>query len=364
MDRGVNQRQSLARPVAMLRSARLKERLNCKGTMMSKHGDFIRDQSGSFDLPRRDWLKAVSAAGFGLLATSTASALEDLRARAKKNLRLGIMSTVYADLPLDEAARQIKADGFTAVVTDFTFADIHYNPLDPDWAVARKITSTLERSGIEIVGLFGYYNLVDPDVKKRKLGEARMETLLTHGDRLGCRLVSTETGTFNSQSEWLEAPENETEEGYRQCRSVLEKHARTAEKHGSVLTIEPYWRNIIGSIERAERLFHEVSSPSLRLVMDPCNFFRKEDLTKMQPMLKAMFHRLGGNIAIAHAKDVKASPEGTDLPAAGLGVLDYPLFIRLLAQLNRPLPLVVEHLRRPDVPRAREFVRTHLEQVP
>jgi sugar phosphate isomerase/epimerase len=128
---------------------------------------------------------------------------------------------------------------------------------------------------------------------------------------------------------------------------VLEKHAHTAEKHGSVLTIEPYWRNIIGSIERAERLFHEVSSPSLRLVMDPCNFFRKEDLSKMQPMLKAMFHRLGGNIAIA----------------AGLGVLDYPLFVRLLAQLNRPLSLVVEHLRRPDMPRAREFVRRHLEQV-
>jgi sugar phosphate isomerase/epimerase len=330
---------------------------------MSEHDDFIRGRYGNFDLPRRDWLKTVGAAGLGLLATSTASASEDLMTKAKRNLRLGIMSTVYADLPLDEAARQIKADGFAAVVTDFTFADVQFNPLQPDWAAARKITSTLERSGVEIVGLFGYYNLVDPDVRKRKLGEARMETLLTHGDRLGCRLVSTETGTFNLQSEWLEAPENDTEDGYRHCRSVLEKHARTAEKYGSVLTIEPYWRNIIGSIERAERLFREVSSPSLRLVMDPCNFFRKEDLTKMQPMLQAMFERLGGNIAIAHAKDVKASPEGTDLPAAGLGVLDYPLFIRLLAQLNRPLPLVVEHLRRPDVARARRFVLDQFETV-
>jgi sugar phosphate isomerase/epimerase len=266
-------------------------------------------------------------------------------------------------MPLDEAARQIKADGFTGVVTNFTFADVRFDPLEPDWAAARTITKALERNGIEVVGLYGYYNVVDPDPKRRKLGEARMETLLSQWKRLGYPLVSTETGTFNSQSEWLDAPENFTEEGYQQCRAVLARHARTAEKHGAVLTIEPYWRNVIGSIDRAERLFRDVPSPALRLVMDPCNYFRKEDLPRMEPMLEAMFRRLGERIAIAHAKDVKASPEGTDLPASGRGVLDYPLFLRLLAQLDRPLYLVVEHLTRGDVARARDFVREQFERI-
>jgi sugar phosphate isomerase/epimerase len=287
----------------------------------------------------------------------------DLRARVRKNLKLGIMSSVYADLPVDEAARQIKADGFNCVVSDFSFADVHYNPLEPDWAAARKIVSTLERTGIEIVSLFGYYNVVDPDLKKRKLGAARIEALLSSGNRLGCRLVSTETGTFNSQSEWESAPENQTEQGYLQCKSALEKHARVAEKHGAVLAIETYYRNIIGTIARTERLFRDVHSPALRLVMDPCNYFRKEDLPRMKPMLEAMFQRLGEQVVIAHAKDVKASAEAEDLPAAGLGVLDYPLFLRLLAQLDRPLPLVVEHLKRPDVARARNFVLGQFEQI-
>ena len=83
-------------------------------------------------------------------------------ARARKNLKLGIMTNVYADLPLDEAARQIKADGFTGVVSDLAFADVRFNPLEPDWTAAGKIVATLERTGIEIVGLFGYYNVVDP----------------------------------------------------------------------------------------------------------------------------------------------------------------------------------------------------------
>ena len=89
----------------------------------------------------------------------------------------------------------------------------------------------------------------------------------------------------------------------------------------------------------------------------------QEDLPRMKPMLEAMFQRLGEQIVIAHAKDVKASAESEDLPAAGLGMLDYPLFLRLLAQLDRPLPLVVEHLRRPDVARARDFVLGNFERI-
>ena len=59
----------------------------------------------------------------------------------------------------------------------------------------------------------------------------------------------------------------------------------------------------------------------MKLVMDPCNYFRKEDLPRMQPMLAEMFKRVGREIVVAHAKDVKAAADGTDLPAAGLGVL-------------------------------------------
>ena len=288
--------------------------------------DSIRERNASISLSRRAWLEVAAAAGLGLAAPSIvrAAAEPELRARARKNLKLGIMSNVYAELPVEEAARQIKADGFSLVVTDFAFADVHFNPLEPDWAAAKKIVATLERAGIEIVGLFGYYNIVDPDVKRRKLGEARMEALLTNGKRLGCRWSRPRRGPSTPSRSGRDAPENQTEEGYLQCKAALQKHARTAEKHGAVLSIEAYYRNIIGTIDRAERLFREVHSPALRLVMDPCNFFRKEDLPRMKPMLEAMFQRLGDQIVIAHAKDVKPSPDGEDLPAAGLGVLDYP----------------------------------------
>jgi sugar phosphate isomerase/epimerase len=310
-------------------------------------------------LNRRDWLKITGAAALGL--PLVASAAPDLRARARKNLKLGVFTGVYAGLPLEEAARRIAADGFHGVVLEYAFADVRFDPWAPDWDKARLITSTLAKHNLKIVGLFGYYNLVDPDAARRLRGEQRMQVLIENWKHFGCPNISTETGTFNEKSEWLESPENATEKGYQACRAALEKLTKAAKKTGAVISIETYWRNVVDSIARAERVLRDV--PGLELVMDPCNFYRKEDLSRMDPMLEEMFRLLGKKIVLAHAKDVKAAADGTDLPASGKGVLDYPLFLRLLAGLNRELYLVIEHLTLEDVPRARDYVLGQFEKI-
>lgn len=319
----------------------------------------VREVATNRVCSRRDCLKNMGAAVLGAAAFGTAvreASADDLQAKAKSQIKLGIAATVYRQLPLEEAVRRIRADGFSNVLTDFAFADVRFDPYSPDWEVAKKITSCFDRHGVRIASLYGYYNVVHPDPAKRRQGEERMEFYIANWKRFGCPVISTETGTFNRSSEWADSPENQTEEGYVQCRAAFERLARAAEKTGAVIAIEAYWRNVIGSIERAARLFRDVPSPALKLVMDPCNFFRKEQLPQMQTMLQEMFQQLGDRIVVAHAKDVKAAAEGTDLPGPGQGVLDYPLYLRLLAQLNRPMDLIIEHLTLPDVARARDFV--------
>ena len=310
-------------------------------------------------LNRRDWLRITGAAAVGLPLMSTAA--PDLRAEAKKNLKLGVFTGVYASLPLEEASRRMAADGFHSVVLQFAFADVQFDPWAPDWDKARQITRTLAKHNLKIAGLFGYYNVVDPDPAKRLRGEQRMQVLIENWKQFGCPIISTETGTFNEKSEWVESPENVTENGYQTCRAALEKLTKAAKKTGAIISIECYWRNVVDSIARAQRVLKDV--PGLKLVMDPCNYFRKEELSRMDPMLEEMFRRLGKQIVLAHAKDVKASAEGTDLPAAGRGVLDYPLFLRLLAGLNREIDLIIEHLTLEDVPRARDYVLSQFERI-
>jgi sugar phosphate isomerase/epimerase len=188
-----------------------------------------------------------------------------------------------------------------------------------------------------------------------------MQVLIENWKQFNCPVISTETGTLNEKSEWLESPENATEQGYEACRAALEKLAQAAKQHGAIISIEAYWRNVIDSIARADRVLHDV--PGLKLVMDPCNYYRKEQLSQMDPMLEEMFRRLGKKIVLAHAKDVKAAADGTDLPASGQGMLDYPLFLRLLAGLNRELFLIIEHLTLDDVPRARDYVLSQFDKI-
>jgi sugar phosphate isomerase/epimerase len=310
-------------------------------------------------LNRRDWLRITGAAALGLPLAGHAA--EDLRARARKNIKLGIFTSVYASLPLEEAARRIAADGFHSVVLQTTFADVQFDPLAPDWDKARLMTRTLAKHNLKLAGLFGYYNVVDPDPARRKKGEQRIQVLIENWREFGCPIISTETGTFNEKSEWESSPENYTDKGYEACRAALAKLVQSANKTGAVISIEVYWKNVIDSIAHAQRVTKDVKG--LKLVMDPCNYYRKEDLSRMDPMLEEMFRVLGKQIVIAHAKDVKASADGTDLPAAGKGVLDYPLYLRLLAGLNREINLIVEHLALDDVPRARDYVLSQFDKI-
>lgn len=319
-------------------------------------------------LTRRE---VVKAAGAGLAAMAmpgrasvAAEKQEGLAARARMNLKLAIFDAVYSDLPVEEAAARIKDDGFAGVVSDLRFKDVRFDPVEPDWGAAKKIVGALERRGLRIAALAGYYNVVDPDPARLKLGNARMDSLIANWKRLGgSPVVSLETGTCNKTNQFMEAPENYEEPAYLAVRRAFERMAREAEKTGALVAIEPYWRNIIDSARRAERLFKEVKSPSLKLTMDPCNYYRNEDLPNMGPMLEDMFRRVGGETVIAHAKDVKAAGKEQELPAAGLGVMDYPRYLRLLAGLDRELYLVVEHLKMPDVARARDFVKGQIDRL-
>jgi sugar phosphate isomerase/epimerase len=312
-------------------------------------------------LTRRDCLKLTAAVAMAGPALGLAA--DDLKVKARKNLKLAIFTGPYAGLPVEEAAKRIKADGFAGVALEHTFADVKFDPFAPDWEALKKITGSFEKNNLKIVGLYGYYNVVAPNAEERTRGEQRMKLLIENWKRFGCNIIATETG--NRESEWADSPENKTEAAYQQCKASFEKMAKLAEKTGAVIAVETYWKHVIGTAERAQRLLKEVPSPALKMVMDPSNYYRKADLARMQPMLNEIFQRVGKQTVIAHAKDVKASAntDDTELPCSGKGVLDYPLYLRLLAQLDREIYLAVEHLSIDEVASARDYVLAQFEKI-
>jgi sugar phosphate isomerase/epimerase len=308
-------------------------------------------------------LKIAGAATVG--AWTVSAEAKHLWTKARKNFRLGVFANVYRKFPLDEATARIKADGFRSVITDFNFVDVRFDWTKPDWAAAEKVRASLDRQGLAVAGLYGYYNVVAPDAEVRRKGRERMEFLLANWKRFGTPHVITETGTFTTKADrGADSPKNVSEEGYQELKHEVAGLVKLAEKSGAIINIEASSRQVIGTIERLERLLREIPSPGLKVTLDPANYFRPQNLPNTKPMLEEMFRRLGPNIVMAHAKDVQVTDGKLKYPPAGQGSIDYLTFLSLLAQLDRPIDLVVEYVKPEEVARTVAYLRGVMDKLP
>lgn len=295
-------------------------------------------------------------------------------------LQVGIF-TAYFPYALDETARRIRAHGFNTVQLDLSFKDmdLSLDSINPENCA--KIRDTFRRHDLPICAISGYTNLVHPDPEVRKRNIAMLRQIIRHAQYLGSPFVISETGTFDPDSDWVHHEKNKTEDGYEQCRDIIAGLVECAREHGAIFCTETYVNNVIGSVEETLRLFSEIDSPSLGLLMDPTNYFEDHNIDDMDNVLNDIFDRLSGLVKIAHAKDVKRAEtdqgvqladidagEGhalrgvgaMELPPPGLGSLNYDVYLQRLAKEHPNIPIVIEHLDEEDVPRAKEFLDSKL----
>ena len=298
-------------------------------------------------------------------------------------IQVGIFSG-YFPYSLEKSAKIIRAHNFNTVQLDLTFKDMD---LSTDYITAKKcntIRDTFRRHNLPICCLSGYTNLVHPDPGKRRQNLVHLKKLIEMANECGTPYVISETGTFDADSDWVHHPKNKTEEGYADCVEVIKDLVDHSEKNGVTFLVETYVNNVIGSIEETERLFADVNHKNLGLLMDPTNYFEAHNIDAMDRVLNDIFDRLSDKIVIAHAKDVKlaeadqgvqmASMDAAEthalrgvgaieLPAAGLGTLNYALYVQRLGRDYPNIPIIIEHLEEDDVPRAKSFVDETLLKV-
>ena len=194
---------------------------------------------------------------------------------------------------------------------------------------------------------------------------------------MGSPYVISESGTFDQDSDWVHHPRNKTEEGYQDCLNVIHDLVNYSREHGVTFLVETYVNNVIGSIEETLRLFADITDPHLGLLMDPTNYFEQHNIGQMDITLNQIFNALSSKIKISHAKDVKLADAAQgvqmanidaseahalrgvgmiDLPAPGLGTLNYDLYLQRLSRNYPNIPIIIEHLEESDVPRAKQFL--------
>ncbi|MCD0504192.1 sugar phosphate isomerase/epimerase family protein [Bordetella petrii] len=292
-------------------------------------------------------------------------------------MQTGIFSG-YFPYGLEDSAARIRSHGFNTVQLDLHFKDMDLEKLTREKCT--RIRDVFRDHDLPVSCISAYTNIVHPDLGERERRNAVLKQTLAHARYLGSPYVISETGTFCPDSDWVHHPRNKTEEGWEQCRAVIQDLARHAHDHGAVFLLETYVNNVVGSVEETLRMFAEVNHPGLGLLMDPTNYFEAHNIDDMDATLNRVFDALSDKICIAHAKDVKRSGDdksekhsniGDDsaaeshtfrgvgeieLPAPGLGSLNYDLYLRRLAQKHPNIPIIIEHLSEDDVPRAKKFL--------
>ncbi|MBK1664306.1 xylose isomerase [Rhodospirillum rubrum] len=282
----------------------------------------------------------------------------------------------YFPYDLKTSIEKIKAQGFSTVQLDLAFKDMDFAPGTVTKAKCHTVRDAFRRANLPIACLSGYTNIVHPDREERRRRVGALKEIIRHARDLGTPYVISETGTFNSESDWVHHPRNKTAEGYQEALDEIAGLAQEAYDHGAVFLVENYVNNVVGSVDEVLRLFADLPHPGLGLLMDPTNYFDDANIDHVDATLDRIFDALGERIRIAHAKDCKKAANqaekhaaldaseahtfrgagGVDLPAPGLGSLNYEHYLRRLARLHPNIALIIEHLEESDVPRAKAFV--------
>lgn len=305
-----------------------------------------------------------------------------------KMITVGIFSGYYP-FDIDTTIQYLKEQGFTTVQLDVGFKD--YPELMNKMEIADNlnkekaihIRNKFRDANIQISAIYGYINLLEENFEKRDKNIRYIKSILKHARDLGSPYVVTETGTYSKESDYSYDERNHTEQTYQELKSIIKDLIEYAKKYGAILLIEPYINNVIHDISSTKRIFEELGNDHFGLLMDPANYYNKKNLDEMDDVLIEMFRELDKYIHIAHAKDVclsngdynreAARDEGgshtyrgskeIDLPAIGLGVLNYRLYLQLLSMNHPNIALIIEHLPMSDIPRAKKYLDKKLKEV-
>src|SRR5699024_4228627 len=135
-------------------------------------------------------------------------------------MQTGIFSG-YFPYELAKTAQVIRSHDFNTVQLDMHFKDMDLSAGQITQEKCELIRDTFRDHHLPICAISAYTNIVHPDAGERKKRNGLLKEIIAHAQYLGTPYVISETGTFNTESDWVHHPKNKTEEGWEDCRAVI-----------------------------------------------------------------------------------------------------------------------------------------------
>jgi sugar phosphate isomerase/epimerase len=254
-------------------------------------------------------------------------------------MKIGIATTDFTPNTTERLFEKIAALGFGSA--QFAFASVTETGFIPDGrieippainpAVINNIIKNANARNITIPAVNGTFNMAHPNGEVRLEGIRRMDGFARAARELGAGVISLCSGTRDETHLWTHHGDNHTEAAWRDMFDTMARAIEIAERYGLILAVETEYSNVVDTPQRARRMINELKSPRLKIVMDCANLFQPGTAYKKNAasVMESAFAILGGDVVLAHGKDI-AESDGIVFCPTGEGIVDFGLFIKLL----------------------------------
>lgn len=278
-------------------------------------------------------------------------------------MRIGIRAHDVAYAPLNELIPNIHAQGFhcmhIALKKSIKEFSTGVEAMTPGLAMYMKELCADNKVDIAVLGC--YLNLCNPNPEKHKEIVEKYMAHIRFASVLGCGVVGTETGAVNEEYKY--EPANHTDEALNLFIENLRPIVKYAEQFGVIIAIEPVWKHIVCTVERARKVLDEIDSPNLQIIFDPVNLLCVENLSQQDEIINKAFDLLGKEIAVVHCKDYVVEGDELKSIAAGTGGLNYPLLLKKIKEHKPYVHCTLENTVPDNAVATREFMEKMYAEV-
>ncbi len=275
-------------------------------------------------------------------------------------MKLGFVSAILPDLPLEEVVRFAAETGYSCVElmcwpkgkAERRYAGVtHVDVTGFKASDAAKVQSVMKDAGVNISSLGYYPNYLSPNADEAKAVTAHFKKVIQASALLGVGRVTTFIGR-----DWTKS----VDENWPRFKKVWKPLVKFAESHGVRIGIEncpmlftndewPGGKNLAHSPAVWRRMFEEIPSENFGLNYDPSHLVWQQ-MDYIKPLWE-----FKDRIVHAHAKDVRLDRDRLDdvgilatplqyhspkLP--GLGEVDWGRFCSVLGETGYDGPVCVE----------------------
>lgn len=217
-----------------------------------------------------------------------------------------------------------------------------------DADLVKAVRDAYDAEDVVLAEVGAWCNMLAVDPAQRKENLERVCNALALADALGARCCVNYLGTLDPDSDYGPHPANLTPETFDLAVETIRAVIDAVKPWSARFCLEMMQWILPDGAAVYRQLLEAVGRPAFGAHLDPVNLVVSPRIYfDTGPLIRDCFEQLGPWLVSCHAKDIVLHGDlalHLDEVRPGLGNLDYRVYLSELAQMDEPVPLMLEHL--------------------